>query len=278
MVRLLGLLFIILLGFNSCKTKQNLVVTEAKSNTSSKREINKEYQLKSGVKYTLSSLGDGPKVHSGDEVYFHYLGKLSTGKVFDNSRERYQPIGIKIGSGLIIKGLEQALLEMYKGDKAIITIPPNLAYGNKDLEVIPPNSTLVFELELVEVRPYKPYTYQAIQGDTLQTNSGLRYIVLKAGNGNPILPKQKAMVNYAGFLWDGTKFDSSYDTGIPYHFTVGTGEVIQAWDEILPLMKKTEKVRIIVPPHLGYGDKGSPPEIPPHSRLIFDIELLEISN
>jgi FK506-binding protein 2 len=59
---------------------------------------------------------------------------------------------------------------------------------------------------------------------------------------------------------------------------VGTGEVIAAWDQALQLMKKGSKLRILVPSQLGYGEQGSPPEIPRNARLIFDIELLEISN
>jgi peptidylprolyl isomerase len=269
------------LFLHSCKTTStsgNSTSNENKINPPLPREINKLNQLGSGVQITLTNLGDGSKIKNGDEVYFHYIGRLADGKIFDNSHDRFKPVQIKMGNGMVIKGLEEAFKFLYKGDKALVVVPPHLGYGNKDLGIIPPNSTLQFEIEVVEVKPYKEYIYQAIAGDTIKTSSGLRYIVLKEGNGNLIKPKQKAELHYAGFLWNGTKFDSSYDKGIPYSFTVGAGEVIAAWDEALQLMNKGRKLRILVPSQLGYGEQGSPPEIPRNARLIFDIELLEIAN
>jgi peptidylprolyl isomerase len=269
------------LFLHSCKTTSstsNSSSNEIKLNKELPREINKLYQLSSGIQITLTNLGEGSKIKTGDEVFFHYIGRLAEGKVFDNSHDRYKPVQIKMGNGMIIKGLEEAFKFLYKGDKALVVVPPNLGYGNKDLGIIPPNSTLSFEIEIVELRPFKEYIYQPISGDTVKTSSGLRYIVLKEGNGNLTKPKQKAELHYAGFLWDGKKFDSSYDKGIPYSFTVGTGEVIAAWDQALLLMNKGSKLRILVPSQLGYGEQGSPPEIPRNARLIFDIELLDISN
>jgi peptidylprolyl isomerase len=265
----------------SCKTTSitsNSASIKAKSNQELAREVNKLNQLNSGVQITLTNLGEESKIKNGDEVFFHYIGRLADGKVFDNSHDRYKPVQIKMGNGMIIKGLEEAFKFLYKGDKAQVVVPPNLGYGNKDLGIIPPNSTLSFEIEIVEVKPFKEYVYLPIPGDTIKTSSGLKYIILKEGNGNLIKPKQKAKLHYAGFLWDGKKFDSSYDKGIPYTFMVGTGEVIAAWDQALQLMKKGSKLRILVPSQLGYGEQGSPPEIPRNARLIFDIELLEISN
>jgi peptidylprolyl isomerase len=269
------------LFLHSCKTTSTNSISssnEIKLNKELPREENKLIQLGSGVQITLTNLGEGLKIKNGDEVFFHYIGRLADGKVFDNSHDRYKPVQIKMGNSIIIKGLEEAFKFLYKGDKALVVIPPNLGYGNKDLGIIPPNSTLSFEIEIVEVKPYKEYVYQPISGDTIKTSSGLRYIVLKKGNGNLINPKQKAELQYAGFLWDGTKFDSSYDKDVPYTFTVGAGEVIAAWDEALQLMNKGSKLRILVPSQLGYGEQGSPPEIPRNARLIFDIELLDISN
>lgn len=83
-------------------------------------------------------------------------------------------------------------------------------------------------------------------------------------------------VHYTGTLLDGTKFDSSVDRGQPFSFTVGEGRVIQGWEQGVPGMKIGGKRKLTIPSDLGYGDRGSPPVIPPNATLIFEIELLGI--
>jgi FKBP-type peptidyl-prolyl cis-trans isomerase len=87
----------------------------------------------------------------------------------------------------------------------------------------------------------------------------------------------KVRVHYTGTLMSGKKFDSSRDRGTPFDFTVGTGGVIKGWDEGVVGMKVGGKRRLVIPEALGYGEAGSPPDIPPKAGLKFDIELLEIN-
>lgn len=110
--------------------------------------------------------------------------------------------------------------------------------------------------------------------DAKVTHSGLRYVVIKAGDGKKS-PKQGTMVtvHYTGTLMDGRMFDSSVKRGEPAQFAVG--QVIEGWNEALVTMTKGEKRTLIIPPELGYGKQGYPGVIPPNSYLIFDVELLD---
>ena len=83
-------------------------------------------------------------------------------------------------------------------------------------------------------------------------------------------------VDYVGRFTDGTQFDSSYDRGEPFVFTVGAGQVIPGWDQGVPGMRVGGTRRLTIPSHLAYGSAGRPPTIPPNSSLTFDIELLAI--
>ncbi len=107
-----------------------------------------------------------------------------------------------------------------------------------------------------------------------QTQSGLRYVVLKPGNGPSPDKTSTVKVHYTGWLPDGRKFDSSLDRGQPAQFPLN--RVIPGWTEGVGSMKVGEKRRLIIPPALGYGEHGAADVIPPHATLIFDVELLEI--
>ncbi len=106
-------------------------------------------------------------------------------------------------------------------------------------------------------------------------HSGLLYVVRDPGTGNATPREgQEVIVHYDGRLLDGTKIDSSYERGAPYTFRLGTGAVIQGWDDALLTMKKGEKRTLIIPYWLGYGISGRAPKVPPRATLVFDVELL----
>ncbi len=109
------------------------------------------------------------------------------------------------------------------------------------------------------------------------TASGLYFIEIQKGNGYMPKKGQRVQVHYTGTLLDGTKFDSSIDRNQPFSFTLGSGQVIAGWDEGLLMMEEGGKARLILPQHLGYKDKAMS-GIPAYSPLIFDVELLKISN
>ncbi len=111
--------------------------------------------------------------------------------------------------------------------------------------------------------------------DAIATPSGLKYVVVKEGEGDAMPTKGTTVTaHYTGKLLGGSKFDSSYDRGTPIQFPVGEGRVIKGWDEAFLSMKKGEKRVLIIPSDLGYGPSGRGP-IPPNATMIFDVEMVD---
>jgi peptidylprolyl isomerase len=107
----------------------------------------------SGLRYKVLKEGGGAKPAAGAMVSAHYQGTLLNGTVFDSSYKRGEPIRFPVGQGNVIPGWDEALMDMKKGEKRLLVIPPNLAYGERGAGgVIPPNATLVFDVELVDFK------------------------------------------------------------------------------------------------------------------------------
>jgi peptidylprolyl isomerase len=109
-----------------------------------------------------------------------------------------------------------------------------------------------------------------------ETGSGLRYRDDQEGDGRIAAAGDHVFVHYTGTLEDGRKFDSSRDRGQPLEFALGTGMVIQGWDEGVAGMKVGGRRTLVIPPELGYGSQGAGGVIPPNATLVFDVELVEI--
>jgi FKBP-type peptidyl-prolyl cis-trans isomerase FkpA len=118
---------------------------------------------------------------------------------------------------------------------------------------------------------------EAPEAEEVTTRSGLKYQDLVVGDGSLAERGMTAMVNYTGWLTDGTKFDSSLDPGRqPLAFTIGRGMVIRGWEEGVQGMRVGGKRRLTIPPDLAYGERGFPGAIPPNSTLVFEVELLDV--
>ena len=138
--------------FNEFKNKKGKELNDLiKKEIKLIKEISKGFkETKSGLKYHILSNGDGEKPSSGDLVKVHYKGQLLDQTVFDSSYKRNQPIEFKVGVGQVIPGWDEGIMLLKKGDKAKFIIPSHLAYGESGAGgIIPPNATLIFEVELV---------------------------------------------------------------------------------------------------------------------------------
>ncbi|WP_426475954.1 peptidylprolyl isomerase [Chryseobacterium balustinum] len=108
------------------------------------------------------------------------------------------------------------------------------------------------------------------------TESGLYYKITKKTEGKVAKAGDNVQVHYAGKLTNGTEFDSSFKRNEPLEFPVGTGRVIKGWDEGILLLKEGETATLLIPPAMGYGERGAGGVIPPNAWLIFDVELVKV--
>jgi len=120
---------------------------------------------------------------------------------------------------------------------------------------------------------------QKSKEDAAAKASELKTVITKPGDAVHF-PKRmdSCAVHYVGWLSDGTMFDNSYNRGQPIYFVLGAGQVIPGWESVIPTISKGGKVKVTVPPHLAYGDRGFPPIVPPKATLTYEIELLSFTS
>jgi peptidylprolyl isomerase len=126
-------------------------------------------------------------------------------------------------------------------------------------------------------KPMSDAPQKTTETEVVTTASGLKYQEVKAGTGDSPATGQTVEVHYTGTLENGTKFDSSRDRGQTFKFQIGVGQVIKGWDEGVGSMKVGGRRNLIIPPNLGYGERGAGGVIPPNATLLFDVELIGIS-
>ncbi len=268
-MRKLVLLFLLIFVIGTISNAQTREFTKIKKK--------KEYTTSSGLKMVFYEVNNKAEyADSGDVVEIHYVGKFTDGKIFDSSYDRKRPLEFNLGTGRVIKGWEEALLYFHQGDSAVITIPPSLGYGERAYASIPANSTLVFNMKMISLRkPVRPWDVSGL--DTLKTESGVSYMIVKKGKGKSVQEGNRAKVNYSGYFIDGRKFDSSFDHpgAETFDFIIGRHQVIEGWEKGVVGMRKGEKRRMVIPYALAYGEAGRNPVIPPKADLVFDIELVD---
>lgn len=233
-----------------------------------------------GLKWYDVVVGDGDLVESDNAVVeVHYTGWLVDGTKIDSSRDAGQPARLPVDG--FIPGWTEGLKSMRVGGVRKLIIPPSLAFGGVGSPpVVPPDATLVFDIEILDKIDYSTMPEElpgvAVEGDPVTTESGLMYYDIVEGDGeSPADENAIVRVRYTGWLNDGTQFDAS-PRGEWSEFPLGG--VIPGWTEGLASMKVGGKRKLVIPFEIAYGSRGRPPRIPPRALLVFDVELLGILN
>ena len=136
---------------NNQTTNNNSDVTQTEDNTADKTVTNQEDNTVKETQIEIIKEGTGEEAKVGDTVSMHYVGTLEDGTKFDSSRDRGTPFQFTIGRGMVIKGWEKGIPGMKVGEIRKLTIPSNEGYGAGGRGSIPPNATLIFEVELLEI-------------------------------------------------------------------------------------------------------------------------------
>jgi peptidylprolyl isomerase len=227
-----------------------------------------------GLDVTDTEVGTGQAVSENDFVKVHYTGYLAEDNTkFDSSHDRDTPFRFQVGSGQVISGWEKGLLGMREGGSRTLTLAPEFGYGERGAgNVIPPNATLIFEIELLEVIP-APTLWDYEEDELTETESGLRYKIVTEGDGDPLQAGDVAELFYAGFLENGNMFDSSVRNPSAFYYELGTGQAIPGWDEGVNGMRVGEERLLVIPSDLAYGESGVGDIIPPDATLLFTVRI-----
>jgi peptidylprolyl isomerase len=232
----------------------------------------------SGLQVAVLEEGEGDSPESGQIVSVHYTGWLEDGTVFDSSVERGTPFQFPLGKGAVIAGWDEGIGLLNLGGRARLIIPSDLGYGERGSGIIPPDATLIFEVELLEILPGSPESPEEISEDDFTvTDTGLKYFDIETGSGPEPVNGQLVVLDFTLWLDDGTKLASSIDGGQALQYVQGSGELFPGFEEGIATMQVGGIRQLIIPPDLAYGETGAGGgQIPPNSTLIFEVELLEI--
>ena len=232
----------------------------------------------SGLQYYDLAEGDGEEAVKNSSVSTNYTlwVKTEDGYQYIDSSQYSSEVAFVVGRmDTVFPGWDEGTTGMKVGGKRYLVIPPDLGMGAQEGSIIPPNSTLVMEVELMSATEPRVAT-EVDEKDFTTTPSGLKYYDLVEGTGETPQPGQTVVVHYTGWLEDGTQFDSSVDRGQEFSFPLGEGRVIPGWDEGVSTMKVGGKRQLVIPAELGYGDMGAGSLIPPGATLIFEVELIAV--
>jgi peptidylprolyl isomerase len=246
-------------------------------------------EITPGVRARDIKTGIGDECPAGATVKVHYTGWLTDGTVFDSSKERGKdPVEFSLDG--VVAGWREGIPGMKPGGIRKLVISPDKGYGDRVQKKIPPGSTLIFEVEMIDFTPPPrarrtpaPTDLSKMADGSSPTaadpglkplgDSGLKYRDIKEGDGPAATPGAKVVMDYTGWLLsDGSVFDSSWKPGRD-PLDMPLSGLIKGWQQGVPGMKVGGIRKLVIPAELAYGS-DSRPGIPANSTLVFEIELL----
>ena len=249
--------------------KKELVVDTAKvDNTMDSVPKRLKETLASGVTIVWTNKDDAqPRLKSGDVIKIRQVGRLSNGKVFDSWKQIGTAPSICLGYKMAVEGWEQGLYKMGVGEKAKISVPAALGYGSKGYgDLIPPNSDLIYEVEIVE----------NIQPIVLEKDVKV-FIVDRAKDSekNGSLEGNKIEFGYMAFAKGKGMYDNSYKNGMPFTYNFGKPTVVPGLNIAMPEIREKDKAYVQIPASMAYGKKGLQNLVGPNTPILYDIMLMK---
>lgn len=282
---LAGSSFIALLSFSSCNSGSATSGYTTSPN---------------GLDYKIITDNKQPKAKVGDYVqYYSTIRNAKDSIIFSMNISHTAELGLVAAPKE--KGDPIEVLTMLgKGDSVSCLIPAETFFKNIDIPApLKKGDKLKLDLKIADVFSKEQYDAKVAEIEAQKNAAasmpginymrdhningipmagGMYYVIDKQGTGEQPAIGKKVKVNYRGTLLDGTEFDSSLQPGrTPFEFVIGQHQVIQGWDQGIPMFKVGGKGKLIIPPSMGYGEQGQG-KIPSNSWLVFEIEVLGVSD
>lgn len=223
----------------------------------------------SGLAWHVIEPGDGKPLGGRVAICEFTLRNLGGGFVAASPSTQVGPLSVGT-SPPRFRFLQEAAQHLSLGSRVLFQVPPDLAFGNRELQNLPANSASLWQLQVVQVAP----EFVLPPDDELTaTTSGLKYKVLRPGSDERPTVSKSVRAHYTGWLPDGKKFDSSWDRGQPSTFPLSG--VVAGWTEGLQLVGEGGSILLVIPPSLGYGAAGKG-AVPANATMVFIVDLVEV--
>jgi peptidylprolyl isomerase len=244
-------------------------------------EVSNYVVTDTGLNYFDLAEGEGPAPADGDIVTVHYVIWLAEGfdtpgpQLLDDSQLSGQPLTFVLGNNQVLPGWEEGVSSMQVGGVRQLVLPPELGFGADGGGMLPPDTTLIMEVSLLDVVTAPVAT--AVSRYT-SNDSGLQYADLTVGSGDLAADGDLVLVDFT--IWvaeSGRYFTGSNQQGAAFDFRLGSGQVFTGWEEGMVGMQVGGKRQLLIPSGLALGEEGFGDAIPPNSDLLMEVELLSLS-
>jgi FKBP-type peptidyl-prolyl cis-trans isomerase len=234
-------------------------------------DVDKIQRSESGLAWHVIEPGQGKPVGTNVAICEFTLHNLGGGYVAGSPSTQVGPLTIGTTPPRF-RFLTEAAQHLSLGARVLFQVPPDLAFGQQTVSpALPGNSVSLWQIQVVQLAP----EFVLPPDEELTTTAtGLKYKVLRAGTGKRPTAESRVRAHYTGWLTDGKKFDSSWDRGQPIDFALGGG-VVAGWTEGLQFTQEGGSILLVIPPSLGYAERGRGP-VPPNATMVFVVDLVEV--